>query len=99
MLRLKRYDFNLPGGYKYVQPETGMKFDGNTPFKAQVVQISVHRKGNNLPRQSRAEVAVDLENYTCARVPGVCIDGVKQSTVVSVVTRKGGCRTCGGRKK
>ena len=99
MLRLKRYDFNLPGGYKYVQPETGMKFDGNTPFKAQVNLITVHRKANNLERKTKAEVAVDLENYTCARVPGVCVGGTKPSTVVQVVTRKGGCVACGGKKK
>jgi len=99
MLRLKRYDFNLPGGYRYVQPETGMEFDGNTPFKAQIRLISAHRRGNNLPRQSAADVAVDLENYTCARVPGVCVGGERPSNVAQVVVRKGGCVSCGGKKK
>lgn len=76
-----------------------MKFDGNTPFKAQVRQIAVHRKANNLARKSQEDVAVDLENYTCARVPGVCIGGTSPSTVTRVVTRKGGCSSCGGRKR
>ncbi len=99
MLRLKRYDFNLPGGYQYVQPETGMKFDGNTPFKGQVRLITTHRIANHLTRATRDEVAVDLENFTCARVRGVCVDGNKPSMVAQIVTRKGGCSSCGGRKK
>ncbi len=99
MLRLKRYDFNLPGGYKYVQPETGMAFDGNTPFKAQVGLITTHRKANNLARATKEETAVDLENYTCARVPGVCVGGTSRSNVAQIVTRKGGCVSCGGKKK
>ena len=99
MLRLKHFDFNVPGGYQYVQPETGMKFDGNTPFKAQVNVISVHRKANNLQRQSREEVAVDLEYYTCNRVPGVCINGEKRQNAAVVMRKSGGCSSCGGRKK
>ncbi len=76
-----------------------MKFDGNTPFRGQVTLITTHRIANNLPRATKAEVAVDLENYTCARVPGVCVGGERKSNIAQIVTRKGGCASCGGRKK
>ena len=100
MLRLRKYDFNVPGGYRYVQPETGMKFDGNTLFKPQVKAILTHRKANNLTRTTWDEVADDLEAYTCARMPGVCYgttDNTRQSSPARVAaTRK--CGGCGGRR-
>jgi hypothetical protein len=100
-----------PGGYPYKQPGTGMEFDGNTPFKSQVYQIRAHRVGNNLPRQTFEEVAQDLVDFTCDRVPGVCSDGgVIQSYSVATGTRTGTaaspgqprevrrCGSCGGHR-
>lgn len=100
-----------PGGYAYVQPETGMRFDGNTTFRPQCRLILSHRKGNGLPRATLAEVTEDLMSHTCERVPGVCVSSEPAvfnerfnirileaiSPGVTRVTKR--CGTCGGRRK
>lgn len=96
MPRLKKYDFNVPGGYQYVQPETGMQFNGNTPFRAQVGLITAHRKANNLPRATLDEVWMDLETFTCNRVPSRCIDSNATANARRRTVRR--CGGCGGRR-
>lgn len=98
MPKLRKYNFNVPGGYRYKQPETGMEFDGNTPWKGQVQLILAHRKANNLARATYEEVWQDLEAFTCNRVPGVCVEGVTVMTGNPQITKKP-CSTCGGRKR
>ena len=103
MRRLKRYDIAVKGGFRYIQPETGFKFDGNNAWRAQIRQIRAHRVGNQLPRQSLEQIADDLEAYTCNRLPNMCSDREKQlsNTAVQRLTqqRVGGCASCGGRKR
>lgn len=101
MLRIARMNVHPPGGYKYVQPETGMKFSGNELFRSQCRLILAHRKGNALERATLEQVSADLVAYTCARVPGVCTNGqtTAQATVAFPAQRKvGKCGACGGRK-
>lgn len=100
MLRLRRFDFNVKGGYQYIQAETGMKFDGNTPFRPQANQIALHRKANNLARATFDEAAQDLEAATCARVPGVCYETQRKFSAPAENMAKAsrGCGSCGGRK-
>ena len=111
MLKIARMNVMPPGGYQYVQPDTGMKFGGNETFKSQCRLILVHRKGNHLPRASFAEVGQDVVEATCKRVPGICTQTAMTATaaVVSIgigtvaigpaaprPVRK--CKSCGGRK-
>lgn len=102
MPRIAKMNVLPPGGYKYVQPETGMQFDGNTLFRAQARLIATHRKANSLPRSSREEVEEDLMAYTCQRVPGICIDGSPAKSSAPPANGNPGpkrrCATCGGRK-
>ncbi len=97
------------GGYRYTQPETGMKFNGNEPFKPQCLLILAHRKGNRLARATFAEVAEDVVAETCRRVPGICIETAITATAAVVTsgvatvstalaTPKKKCGSCGGRK-
>lgn len=101
MLRLARMNVFPPGGFAYVQPETGMRFDGNTMFQAQARQIATHRRANNLPRASVEEAEEDLMATVCGRYPGVCIDTVNRAASAlaarSAPRRK--CGSCGGRKR
>jgi hypothetical protein len=112
MLSITRMSVLPPGGYSYKQPETGMKFDGNTAFKPQVMQIRAHRLGNHLPRTTVEEVTQDLLDAVCARVPGVCNDSsviTAYSVATGRVTRTANspgqprevrkCGSCGGRRK
>jgi hypothetical protein len=100
MLRLRNLNQMPPGGYAYVQAETGMKFDGNTPFRAQSFQIAAHRKANGLPRSTVQEAAADLEATVCARHPGVCFDNTKPNDygLIFPKAKAGGCASCGGRR-
>lgn len=72
-----------PGGFPYVQPGTGMKFNGMVPFNQQVGAILGHRRGNNLPGADSQTVATDLDAYTCQRLgndPRFCIDLTQKKT-------------------
>ena len=111
MLKIAKMNVMPPGGYQYVQPETKMQFNGNTQFKSQLKSILAHRKGNHLPGATLDAVAQDLVAYTCARVPGVCVEasativtrlGVTAAvsgTEVTVTRQAGKCGSCGGRKR
>lgn len=87
-----------PGGYRYEQPETGMKFDGNTLFRAQCRSILTHRKANNLARATEEEVEADLMVFTCQRVPGVCTNGADLAKLSAMPRKVRRCGSCGGRK-
>lgn len=91
-----------PGGYQYVQPGTGMNFGGNEGFRSQCKLILVHRKSNSLPRATPDEVAQDLMDFTCARVPGVCTEGSQRPLSAAQVASNNRpvrrCGSCGGRK-
>lgn len=80
-----------------------MRFDGNTPWRAQIRTIRKHRLANKLPRTELTEVADDLESFQCNRLPGMCIDMSMSITQINSLaargTRSGGCGHCGGRKK
>jgi len=99
VVRLRRYDVAVKGGFTYVQPDTGFLFDGNTPWRAQLRQIRAHRIGNRLARQSLEEIADDLEAYTCNRLPNLCVERSAASASQKVPQRVGGCAGCGGRKR
>jgi hypothetical protein len=73
MLSIAKPSIWPPGGYSYVQPDTGRRFDGNTPLTAQAYEISRYRLGNSLARSSVEECLEDLVAYTCARLPGICV--------------------------
>lgn len=103
MLRLRRYDGSLPGGYPYVQPQTGMKFSPNAGWREQIRTIRKHRLANKLPRTELTEIADDLEAYQCQRLPGMCMDLTANPAQINALaargTRSGGCGHCGGRRK
>lgn len=97
------------GGWIYVQPDTGMKFGGNERFKSQCHLILSHRRGNNLSRATFKEVEQDLVDFTCARIPGICIEDNKtlsfsaRTNITTIAPKTDGppkkkCKTCGGRK-
>lgn len=68
-----------PGGFPYIQPDTGMKFGGMVGFNDQVAAIVAHRRKNKLARSNPGEVTQDLHDYTCARLGNnaeFCSDGV-----------------------
>lgn len=109
MLKIVKMAQFPKGGWVYVQPETGMKFGGNERYKAQCRQILSHRKGNNLSKATLPEVEQDLVDYTCARIPGICIEDSKtmsfsgRTNTVTVAGKTEGppkkkCKTCGGRR-
>lgn len=77
-MRLLNTNTLPPGGYPYVQPETGMKFQGMVGFSQQVAAIVAHRRKNQLQRSNAGDAAQDLHDYTCARLgnnPEFCSDG------------------------
>lgn len=101
MLMLKRPNVFLPGGFAYTQDLGSgrtMQFDGNTPLRAQIHKVLAVRKANNLPRATLGEAAEDVAGAICGRHPGNCID-TNQPAAMVAVTYRGGCGTCGGRKK
>lgn len=74
---LIKYNEMPPGGYPYVQAETGMKFPAMIPFRNQAKAIMAHRQANKLQRSSLEECEEDLDLYTCQRIgndPRYCID-------------------------
>jgi hypothetical protein len=107
MLRLIKTNQFPKGGWIYTQPTTGMQFGGNESFLPQVRKIVTHRKANGLPGATIEEASQDLVNFTCARFPSICVEGVAPIVVtvspqryIAPTTRKTGkCGSCGGRKK
>lgn len=78
---LKTRNTIVPGGFRYVQKETGFKPSPMVPFNNVVNEIFEHRKANNLPRATKPEIAEDLEVYTCNRLgndPAWCISDKKK---------------------
>lgn len=65
-----------PGGWKFVDPRTGMKFDGmSVTFREQAKKIISHRLANPnvyLPKELQyttlANVEDELDAYTCSRL-------------------------------
>lgn len=103
MLRVARMNVFPPGGWAYVQPETGMKFPGNALFKEQARQVATHRSANGLPRATQGESEDDLMATVCTRYPGICIDSKTRQSVSLGVSggpkSRMGCSSCGGRKR
>lgn len=62
-----------PGGFKFLQPETGWQAPANMSFDSTVQSIIAHRRANprfNLPTDYET-VATELDAYTSARLQGV----------------------------
>lgn len=88
-----------PGGFSYIQTDTGMRFDGMRSFKEVCIEIKKHRLANNLKRASMTEIAEDLDKYTCGRLgndPRWCSTGT--TTAYVPVVRTIGCGGCGSRR-
>lgn len=56
-----------PGGYRYVQPETGEVFDGQC-LSGTVDLVGRHRQTMSLARPSPDEIRADVEDQICMRV-------------------------------
>lgn len=60
-----------PGGnFKYVQPETGMEFLGQTPGVI-IMKVRQHRIANNIPVRHMEQ---EITDQFCARQPDWCED-------------------------
>lgn len=67
-----------PGGFSYIQAETGKHFPGMVGFSEQVAAITAYRRKNKLARSNPGEVTQDLHDFNCARLgnnPDYCSDG------------------------
>lgn len=62
MARIKHFRIVPPGGWKYVQPETGVRFE-SFDFDDLVRQVKAHREYKALPVDLIAE---DIERQLCA---------------------------------
>lgn len=82
-----------PGGFGYMQPETGVTRDGQS-FSGTVALVQEHRVSNNLDRQDVDDVIADVELQICQRAPGDYCYG-NLSVVQQGVTRE---RILGGVK-
>ncbi len=100
-----------PAGYKYVDPRTGMTFDGNGGFYFTVQAIATHRKANpklyppdDLKMLDQDYISRELEIYTCSRLNNSSqwckrSDGVaiiKIKEPGEVIKLKVPCPNCGG---
>jgi hypothetical protein len=65
---LKNFNTLPPGGWRYVQNETGFKVNEMGPAADAVKLIVQHRRANNLPGATMTEGFVDLDNATCERL-------------------------------
>lgn len=65
--RLKNTMHVPPGGYLYVQPETGISFDGKSLFETTRL-VTLHREQNGLDRPNLNDVRADIEAQICMRV-------------------------------
>lgn len=60
-----------PGGnFKYIQPETGMEFLGQTPGVV-AMKVRAHRVANNIPIRHMEQ---EITDQFCARQPDWCKD-------------------------
>lgn len=102
----------LPGGYPFMDPRTGLKFDGFDAggFGDQVHRIIKHRSLNprhypsdDLKWLNFEEVCIELEVYQCLRLGGdkrFCVDpDVSEAEAAKTSHATGICRFCGGELK
>lgn len=61
MARLKHYSITPPGGWRYVQPETGVRFASDN-FRSLCEEVERHRAYKGLPRET---LAADIERQLC----------------------------------
>jgi hypothetical protein len=62
MARIRHFPLVPPGGWRYVQPETGARFKGTT-FDRLVQEVRAHRAYKGLPVDT---VELDVEHQLCA---------------------------------
>jgi len=68
MLKINNSSVVPPGGWKYTDPDTGAQF-GVPTYGAMAGKVAQHRRGNNLPPLS----AADLDHILCLQAAdGVC---------------------------
>lgn len=102
----------IPGGYPFMDPRTGMKFDGFDAggFSDQVNRIIRHRTANPRiypPTDGKwlnfEEVTIELELYQCMRLgydKRYCSDPAVSEEVAAAASHQSGvCRFCGGTLK
>lgn len=54
-----------PGGWRYVQPETGFEFAAST-LRELVKKVATHRKSNSL---AAGDPSADIQDFVCAQLP------------------------------
>jgi hypothetical protein len=54
-----------PGGWRYIQPETGFEFSAST-LRVVVQKVTEHRKANGLPV---GDPRSEIEDFVCAQLP------------------------------
>lgn len=79
-------------GFIYTE-SNGRPFGGMFSFSYVVNEIVAYRKGNNLPRATKAEASDDLDAFTCNRDPRLCYDTSMPVSEQIRATRSSGC--CG----
>ena len=113
MLKISKPSIFFPGGYVYVQPETGFSTNANSLLAANAKALLLHRRGNKLPRSTMDECVEDIVWACCQRHPGLCQEvgsaaqqipaptGVRVMRNAPIKTGRTvkKCGSCGGRKK
>ncbi len=54
-----------PGGWRYIQPETGFEFKAST-LRVVIQKVAEHRRANGLPA---GDPSADIQDFVCAQLP------------------------------
>jgi hypothetical protein len=92
---LKNFNTLPPGGWRYVQPETGYKVNEMGPASDAAKTMLIHRRDNNLPGATMQQCFIDLDNATCERLgndPAWCDSQKKTSPQINPLQPEGAKR-------
>ena len=54
-----------PGGWRYIQPETGFEFTAST-LRVVIQKVAEHRRANGLPV---GDPSAEIQDFVCAQLP------------------------------
>lgn len=99
MIRLVSHLNCPPGSFSYTQTEGIKREFESTPLIVDLAyRVADFRRGNNLPRASKAEALADIDRYTCDRLgnsPIWTFDDARTYDEVVSSYKPSGCSTCG----
>lgn len=91
-----------PGGFEFVDPKTGMRFDGmSADLTLQAQNVAKHRRANPRIYPSVIDVAAivqEITNYTCARLPHLCQDSDQPFQTVKALIKRPAVKIPAGKK-